>query len=253
MRRLKARDRMAVASRAVAGIQAGDGVKMLSRRQLLGGLLVSGVAGCASDPNSTVNLFSKTITAKGRSADEYPLSAAQIHDIPYATLGVRIASNPRAVIVLATAEGRTLQWVSADHVTFVTRGGWLLRTHGLQRDLAATRWQPTSEEDPLLVYAQTGVLPQRGVYREIDLGHADEHGIDVESHFEVGKDETIVIQGRERLTRRMDEIAVMRAWRWETRNSFWFDPQSGQVWRSVQQYCPEMPQIEFEVLKSAGV
>lgn len=226
---------------------------MLSRRQLLGGLLVSGVAGCASDQSSIFNLFSKTITAKGSSAGGYPLSAAQIHDIPYATLGVRIASNPRAVIVLATAEGRTLQWASADHVTFVTRDGRLLRTHGLQRDLVATRWVSTANEDPMLAFAQTGVLPPRGVYREIDLGHADEHGIAIESHFEAGKDETIVIQGREHATRRIDEIAIMRAWRWETRNSFWVDPQSGQVWRSVQQYCPEMPPIEFEVLKPAAV
>lgn len=224
---------------------------MLSRRQLLGGLLASGVAGCASDSNSTLNLFSKTITSKGRSAGDYPLSAAQIHDIPYATLGVRIGSNPRAVIVLATAEGATLSWVSADRVTFVTRGGWLLRTHGLRRDLAATRWQPIAGEDPLRAYAQTGVPPQPGGYREIDLGHADEHGIAVESRFEVGKDETIVIQGRERLTRRIDEIAIVHPWRWKTRNSFWIDLQSGQVWRSVQQYCPEMPPIELEVLKPA--
>ena len=226
---------------------------MLSRRQLLGGLLVSGVAGCASDQNSIVNLFSETITSKGLPAGGYPLSAAQIHDIPYATLGVRIAQHPRAVIVLATVEGRTLRWASADHVTFVTRDGRLLQTHGLDRDLAATRRLPAANEDPMLAFAQTGDLPPKGVYREIDLGHADEHGIAVESRFEARKDEIIVIQGREHATRRIDEITTMRAWRWEVRNSFWVDPQTGQVWRSVQQYCPEMPPIEFEVLKPAAV
>jgi len=230
---------------------------MLSRRQLLGGLLVSGfsggVAGCSTDPTSTVSLFTKTVTSKGRSANDYPLTAAQIHDIPYATMGVRIADNPRAVIVLATAEGRTLQWASSDRVTFVTRSGWLLQTRGLQRDLAATRWLPSPDADPLRAFAQSGELPPRGVYREIDLGHADEHSIAVESRFEAGKDETIVIQGREHVTRRIDEIAIMRAWRWEARNSFWLDPQSGRVWRSVQQYCPEMAPIELEVLKPAAV
>ena len=233
---------------------------MLSRRQLLGGLLVSGfsggvaggVAGCSTDPTSTISLFTKTITSKGRSANDYPLTAAQIHDIPYATMGVRVADNPRAVIVLETVEGRTLLWISADRVTLLTRGGWLLQTHGLQRDLAATRWLASPDEDPLQAFAQSGQLPPRGVYREIDLGHADERGIAVESRFEVVKDETIVIQGREHATRRIDEIATMRAWRWETRNSFWIDPQSGRVWRSVQQYCPEMPAIELEVLKPAA-
>ena len=226
---------------------------MLSRRQLLGGFLASGVAGCATDSNSVFNLFSKTITAKGPPAGGYPLSAAQIHDLPYATLGVRIADNPRAVIVLATAEGRTLQWASADHVTFTTRYGWLVGTQGLKRDLAATRWQPAPDEDPLRAFVQNGTLPPRGVYREIDLHHADERAIAVESHFNLGPDETIVIQGQEHVTRRIDEVAVMRAWRWEARNSFWIDPQSGRVWRSVQQYCPEMPPIELEVLKPAAV
>lgn len=226
---------------------------MLSRRQLLGGLLVSGVSGCASDSNSTVNLFSQTISSKAPPPDQYPLSAAQIHDLPYATLGVRIAKNPRAVIVLATVEGRTLQWASADHVTFVTYDGWLVGTRGLRRDLGATRWQPEPEENPLRTFAQTGTLPSRGVYREIDLRHADENNIAVESHFSMGPDETIVIQGREHATRRIDEVAIMRAWRWEARNSFWIDAQSGRVWRSVQQYCPEMPPIELEVLKPVAV
>ena len=166
---------------------------------------------------------------------------------------MRIEDHPRAVIVLSTIEGRDLHWVSADRVTFVTRDGWLLRTRGLQRDLAATRWLPASGEDPLRTFAQTGVLPARAVYREIDLGHADEQRVAVESRFEIVKDETIVIQGRERATHRIDEIAVMRAWRWKTRNSFWVDPQSGQVWRSVQQYCPEMPPIQLELLKPAAV
>ncbi len=226
---------------------------MLSRRQVLGGFLASGVAGCASNPNSTVSLFSKTVTSKGHLPDEYPLSAAQIHDIPYATMGVRIASNPRAVIVLATAEGHTLQWVSADHVIFVTRDGWLLRTQGMQRDLAATRWLPDPDQNPLRSFVQTGVVPSPGVFREIDLGHANEQGIAIESRFEAGNDETIVIQGRTRQTRRINEIATMHAWRWKTRNSFWLDPQTGQVWRSVQQYCPEIPPIQFEVLKPAAI
>jgi len=232
---------------------------MLSRRQLLGGLLASGVAGCATDPSSTVvdpnstfNLLSKTFTSKGPPPGKYPLSTTQILDIPYATLGVRIDENPRVVMVLATIDGKALQWVSNDFVTFVTRDGWLLKTHGLKRDLTATRWLPALEQDPLRSFAQTGALPPRGVYREIDLGHADEQGIAVESRFESGKDETIVVLGEEHLTRRIDEIASMPAWRWKVRNSFWVDAQSGEVRRSVQHYCPEMPPIELEVLRPAA-
>ncbi len=232
---------------------------MLSRRQFLQGLALSGVAGCASnsrstlvDPDSTYSLVSETFASKVPPAGKYPLTTAQILDIPYATLGVRVGENPRGVMVLSTIDGKAHQWISNDFVSFVTLDGWLLKTHGLKRDLAATRWLPAAGQNPLAAFGQTGELPARGVYREIDLKHADERGIAVESRFESAKDETIVVLGEEHLTRRIDEIASVRAWHWEVRNKFWVDPESGKVRRSVQQYCPEIAPIEMEVLRPAA-
>jgi hypothetical protein len=221
---------------------------MLSRRQVLGGLLASGAAGCASNSGSVADLFSSTIKAKGRSPGEYPLSTAQIQSMPYATLGVRIGEFPRAVTVLATIDEQELQWVSADRSSFYTRGGRLVRSRGLDRDLGATRWL-TPVGDPLAGFGKSGQLPEPGIYREIDLKHADEAAVAVESRYRMGKDETLTLLGREHLLRRIDEVAAMPAWRWKARNSFWIDPQSGVIWRSVQQYCPEMPPIELVLLK----
>lgn len=221
---------------------------MLSRRQMLGGLLATGLTGCASDPGSVFNLFSSTFTSKSRSADDYPLSSEQIRAIPYATLGVRVGSLPRAVVVLATVEGQRLQWVSADRSSFYTEGGRLVRSHGLERDLSATRWLAPAG-DPLAGFARGGELPPPGIYREIDLRHADEATVAVKSRFVAKGEETLLILGKQRLTRRIDEVAVMPSWRWETRNSFWVDPQDGRVWRSVQRFCPEMPPIEMVLLK----
>jgi len=220
---------------------------MLSRRQVLGGLLASGVAGCASESNSVYDLFSSTVTKKSASSGAYPLSDDQIRGIPYATMGLRIGDLAPAVVVLATADGGELQWVSADHVSFYTSGGRLVRTRGLDRDLAATRLLSTS--DPLADFARTGTVPPRGTYYEVDLKHADEKAIAVESRFDLVGEETLMILGRERLTRRIDEVASMPAWRWKTRNSYWVDAQGGRVWRAVQQYCPEMPAIHMELLK----
>lgn len=224
--------------------------RMLSRRQVLGGMLAGGLAGCSSDTStSTVSLFENTITTKAPPADAYPLNAQQIENLRYATLGIRIGPNPPAVLVLSTADGDKLRWVSADRVIFVTNGGWLMQTQGLPRDLAATRWIGDQPQDPLRGFIQTGTLPARGVYREIDLLRADEKGIAVESSFELRPDEVIEIQGQQHACRRVDEIADMRSWRWKTRNSFWIDPQSGRIWRSIQQYCPEIPPMRLEVLK----
>ncbi len=220
---------------------------MLSRRQVLGGLLASGAAGCASDSNSVYNLFSSTVSSRSSSSGDYPLSAEQIRGIPYATLGLRVGDLAPAVVVLATIEGGDLQWVSADHVSFFTSGGRLVRTRGLDRDLAATRW--LAGGDPLADFARTGTVPPRGTYYEIDLKHADEKAVVVESRFDLVGEETLVILGHERLTRRIDEVASMPAWRWKARNSYWVDAQGSRVWRAVQQYCPEMPAIRMELLK----
>jgi len=220
---------------------------MLSRRQVLGGLLVSGVAGCASDSNSVYDLFSNTISSKSPSGGGYPLSAEQIRGIPYATLGLRVGDLAPAVVVLATVENGELQWVSADHVSFYTNGGRLVRTRGLERDLGATRW--LAGGDPLADFARTGAVPPRGTYYEVDLKHADEKAIAVESRFELVGEETLVILGREHPTRRIDEVVTMPAWRWKTRNSYWIDAQGSRVWRAVQQYCPEMPPVRMELLK----
>jgi hypothetical protein len=221
---------------------------MLSRRQVLGGFLATGLTGCAADPGSVFSLFSTTFTSKSRSAQDYPLSAEQIRSMPYATLGVRIGALPRAVVVLATIQGRQLQWVSADQASFYTEGGRLVRSHGLERDLGATRWLAPGG-DPLGALVRGGELPPPAIYREIDLRHADEATVAVKSRFEAKGEETLVILGQERLTRRIDEVAAMPSWRWETRNSFWVDPQDGRVWRSVQRFCPEMPPIEMVLLK----
>jgi hypothetical protein len=153
-------------------------------------------------------------------------------------------------LVLATVDGENLRWVSADRVIFITNGGWLTQTQGLTRDLAATRWVGNQAQNPLRSFVQTrGIVPPRGVYRQIDLLRADEKGVAVTSRFERRPGETIEVQGKRHGCVRIDEIADMRAWRWETRNSFWIDPQSGRVWRSVQQYCPEIPPMRFEILK----
>ena len=80
--------------------------------------------------------------------------------------------------------------------------------------------------------------PGRCTGRSGFLTHADERGIaQAESRFEIGKDrETYIVYpgaGAHGTARRVDEIAInAHAWRWENRNSFWIDPQSGQVWRS---------------------
>jgi hypothetical protein len=175
------------------------------------------------------------------------MSAEKIRSIPYATLGVRVDEQPRAVMVLASINGQVLQWASADQVIFETRNDQLLRTRGLKRDLVDTHWRA----DPLAGIAASGEVPPGGVYREIDVG--EERALAVESRFRLNGPETISILGQPHAVRRVDEYADVRRWRWQTRNTYWIDAQTGRIWRSIQQFCPEVPPIELELLKPAAV
>jgi hypothetical protein len=228
---------------------------MLSRRQFLTSLTsLAGLAaaGCASD-GSTPELVAQTVTQKPRHKSGYPLTVEQIDQIPYATLGVSVGGAPGAVMVLSTISGTELRWVSADRVIFITDHGRLLRTQGLKRDLLGTHWLDSAGGDPLVQILKGGSLPPPGIYRSIDLAHENEQNVQVESRFEDGGTETIRILGREHATRRIDEIADMPVWRWRTKNRFWIDLEQGRVWRSVQQFCPEIPPLTLETLKPASL
>lgn len=221
-----------------------------TRRTVLAGLAGLGVSACASSP--TLDLFATALSGVrdiGKPA-AYPVSAAQIDALPYASLGLRVGRSAPAVVILASIEGEDLHWASADRVVLVTRHGRLVKTVGLPRDLVGTQ-MPTS--DPLTGFGKTpGDASAARVYRFIDLRPKDDFGVAVESRFDEQGAETLRILGRDHETLRVRERITVRKWRWSTENLFWLDRESGQVWKARQQFCAEVPAITFEVLKPAA-
>ena len=64
--------------------------------------------------------------------------------------------------------------------------------------------------------------------------------------------ETIVILGRGITTQKVDEICRSDALGWSFTDSYWIDPQSALVWRSIQHVGPKGEKIEIETLRPPG-
>jgi len=176
------------------------------------------------------------------------MSDEQLQRLPYATLGVTIGRNAPAVMVLATIDGDELRWVSADRVLFVTRKGRLVQTRGLKRDLIATEW---STDDPLLEAIQQAGDPNSSgnVTRFIDVGRPKAEHVGVASRFSAPVADTLATLNGVSESLRIEERVVVGDWRWAARNTFWVASGSNAVLKSRQQFCPEIPPIELEVLK----
>jgi hypothetical protein len=219
-----------------------------TRRALLTGLLAAGVSGCAQD--SPYALFSAGLKASRRAPVQgYPVTADEIAALPYATLGARIGEGDRFVLVLTRYDGSQLQWVSSDRLLLTTRGGRLMQTVGLARDLAAVE---LITADPL-AEREDSWNPQPGTaQRLVDLHAPDEFSVPVASRWRTLGEEKLTILGRQRPTYHVQEIQTTPKWRWSCVNDYWIGEHDGRVWRTRQRYCPQVPPIELELLKPAA-
>lgn len=215
------------------------------RRSVLQAMLGLGLAGCGVSP--TLDLVGKTLAGGTKTDSGYPLSLDQIRALPYATLGARFGGGAPIVMVLATADGDELRWVSADRVILVTRDGRLIQTVGLQRDLRATQTVVTDPFAQILSSGVTDSAPK--IERYIDMSNQDAFGVVVESRYSIVGAETVSILGAPHATLHVREQVRMPAWRWSTNNDFWIDQETAKVRKARQQYCPEVAAIEYEILK----
>ena len=222
---------------------------VISRRRLLIAAGALGLGGCASD---SLSLLGATLPTLGGSAggNGYPLTDDQIKAIPYASMGVRIGSSAGVVTILASVDGQRLHWASADRIVLITERGRLVKTIGLPRDLLTTRF---TDDDQLLPVARGERASEAGISRIVDLRPKDDFGVPVQSQYAVQAEESLTLLGQSRTLLRVRERVTVRKWRWSTDNLFWLDPADGRIWKSRQQFCPEVPAITMELLKAPAL
>ena len=88
--------------------------------------------------------------------------------------------------------------------------------------------------------------------RTVDLQDpARVYGVPITSTFEVLARETIEILDRPRDTLAVRESNTAGTIRWSFENRYWFDFESGFLWKSVQHFARNVAPLEMEILKPA--
>jgi hypothetical protein len=204
----------------------------------LSGALV--VGGCSSDDGGGDWLEMLKAAQDSWENRDAPVSMNAAAAIPYATLGVRIDGGREQILLLATDMNGDRLWTSGAHVALTTRDGRIVRTAGLGHDLGAfvvTGGDPKNWTVPH-TYTWTGDFAELGYY-----------GVSVRCRLQPAGADPIEIFGKPFDTIRVDENCRSDKIDWTFTNSYWVNPQTGRVWRAVQQVNPKGPVLDIRLLR----
>ena len=220
--------------------------KPISRRHVISVGAAFFASGCSLPPVFGNAIGAAQLLVSG--APDTPISPEYVDNLPYASMAAKIGRGPRVLLVLGRFDGPDLHWISADNTAVVTRNGRVTKTTQIGRDLLDTQG---IEDDPVA----TGNMAFEGTHdRTVDLRDPSEvFGIPITSTFRIVARETIKILDREIDTLKVEERNIASTVRWEFENMYWFDFQSGFLWKSVQHFARNTPPIELDILKPAKI
>ncbi len=216
----------------------------VTRRRLmaLGSTLL---LGACSDVSLDAAKSFYQLAAGGSSERAYdPVKA---RELPYASLDVSFPNLAPALVILATVQGDSLVWSSADNAALVTRAGRLTQIAGLAGDQDLLRTELV-DGDPL---ADPGPLDGKRSRRLVDLAYRDLYSIPIICDWSDAGQEAVDLIGLPMTLRRSVERCSSPVVNWSFENTYWRDD-SGFVWRSVQHYSPIGAAVEITVLKRYG-
>lgn len=182
-------------------------------------------------------------------APDDSIARDRISEVPLASISARIGRNARGMMVLMRRQGELLYWYAQNNLILVTRFGRVVQTGGLPSNL---RGIAPMGDDPFAVgpHLLTDPVTTTYIYDvETEEGYS---AIAVDAKLEVVRKEEITISGLQFETLRLRERCKARAYKWKFENHYWVDAYDGLVWRSRQEFSPELPSISLETLKPAS-
>ena len=161
--------------------------------------------------------------------------------VPYASMGLRLASGPQLMIILAGDTGGQRLWTSSARIAITTQAGRIVRTGGFEHNLGGYEARGDS----------LGEDGTRTVRWQADFPDISLYSVAIACRDRPGGNETITILGKAINTRRIEEscATVDSSLDWSFDNTYWVDPVSGLVWRSIQHVHPRLDAIETEILR----
>ncbi len=160
---------------------------------------------------------------------------------PYASMGLRVGDSNEIMIVLASDEAGRQLWTSASRIAVLTQDGRIVRTAGLSFNLGGFE-----------LLGDNRAADGSGTFRWLaDFPEIDLFGISVVCQDRPEGTEEIDILGKKIPTRRIVErcTADNGDLDWTFKNTFWLDPESNFVWRSIQHVNPRLGALEITILR----
>ncbi|MBN9546620.1 MAG: YjbF family lipoprotein [Alphaproteobacteria bacterium] len=204
------------------------------------------LAGCSSSGTSDYSQFYRALRqSAAASFGDGRITKGQAAAIPYASMGYRVNGATEQLVVLATDANGEQLWTSSARIVITTRGGRIIRTVGLERDIAGLV-PKIGEQMPEIAAALKGDLTYARVQ---DFPALPAYAVTVNCTLSHKGAQTIVILGRGIATMRIDEVCRSTNPRWSFTNTYWIDPDTGLSWRSRQHIDPQGGMIETEILR----
>jgi hypothetical protein len=160
--------------------------------------------------------------------------------VPYASMGLRLGDGPEALVILAGDMGGQRLWTSGASIAITTKDGRIVRTAGFMYNLGGYEMRHDEVRD--------GV---RSVRWQADFPDLKLYSVSIACQDRPAGDESIIILGKNIHTRRIDESCAAEGsgLDWSFDNTYWLDPSSDLIWRSVQHVHPRLDAIETEILR----
>ena len=241
-----------------------------------------GVVGKVTKPMTnffTTNLWVNSFNRVVFGYPDYPLSREMIEGIPYASMRIKIGKGPAGLMILQEKEKDIYAWVSKDSVLIKTKNGRIIRTSKLNNDLLDyyfhddLDFQKVASGETSKIRTQKdfsfrdiirGNVPIREIIafeeekffystRLISLNNPPVRGLDIQVYTKVEGEEIIKILEREYKVLLIKEIVQNKKIKWRHENLFWVNPNTGFVWKSLQQIAPNVPAISLEITKAPNI
>jgi hypothetical protein len=208
------------------------------------------LSGCDSTGTSDYTLYYQALRQSfaGGFGGHSHVTKDQAAAIPYASIGYRLNDGPEQLLVLATNSGGEQLWTSGAHVVIVTREGRIVRTVGLTQDVSAMTPQKGQQLTSLAQVRERSLTTTRLE----DFPSIPIYGAAVTCTANPRGPETIVVLGRGVTTRKIDESCRSDSLSWSFTDTYWVDPQSTLIWRSIQHVSPKGEKVEVETLRPPG-
>lgn len=173
------------------------------------------------------------------------ISDDQLQQIPYSVSYIRLGNSPQAMVVLESAQGSDRVWVSAQKEYVVTRYGRVVRTTGLEQNIADLHFNGQAPFAKGLASLKAIDYKTSGT---IDLMPGYHYGLPFTATYKVVGQELVDINGDKKSLTRVDEAYSIPSVNYHVTNYYWLN-QQGLVMKSMQQPIPGFSSFNLTLLK----